>query len=824
MSFTQTQSFGRFLVLLCFSLTITISSGATTISVNQPLSGDYTIISEGEQFELGFFKPGNSANYYIGIWYKKIKSNPLSIVWVANRETPVSDRFRSELKIIDGNLVLLNESKSQIWSTNVSTTTTLKSAIAVILDDGNLVLREGTSNSVEPAVWQSFDHPTHTWLPGAKLGYDKRTKKSQRLTSWRSKEDPAVGLFSAELHPSGKEYVFKWNGSQQYWTSGAWDGKAFYLVPETRLDYNYIYSYHENVNESYFIYSVYDPSIISLFILDVSGTIQQLAWSENNKELNLIWFEPKTQCEVYALCGSFGICRQSGSPFCNCLTGFNPRSESDWNQSDFSSGCVRKTDLQCGRNMEKQDFLKIRVKNLPPNNSVAVGSAGECRTTCLNDCLCNAYSFVAAQCLVWDGNLLNLSEDDGSGNTIYIKVASKDLPRPKKSNNLIVVVGVVGGVVLFLVVVLVLIYRKKRVSLSVGKTTMEGLLVAFVYKDLQIATKNFSDKLGEGGFGSVFKGVLHDSSIVAVKKLESISQGEKQFRSEVSTIGTIQHVNLVRLRGFCAEGKNKLLVYDYMANGSLDTHLFRGKQVLNWERRYQIALGTARGLVYLHDKCRDCIIHCDIKPDNILVDANFHPKIADFGLAKLVGRDFSRVLTTTRGSMGYLAPEWISGVPVTAKADVYSYGMMLFELVHGKRNVMHCEYSSNTFYPGLVSSVLMKGGDILSLLDSRLNREACVEQVTKICKVACWCIQDEAESRPAMSLVERILEGVSDVSMPPIPQIVNLFVENTGDVVFFTDSPSKECSLAQSNSTGGEPNRRVHHLKGNSLSSLLCSH
>ncbi|CAI9275527.1 unnamed protein product [Lactuca saligna] len=377
---------------------------------------------------------GNTSNYYIGIWYKKIKSNPLSIVWVANRETPISDRFRSELKTIDGNLVLLNESKSQIWSTNVTTTTTttLNSATAVILDNGNLVLRDSGSNSIEP-FWQSFDHPTHTWLPGAKLGYDNRTKQSQIIRSWRSNDDPAVGLFSVELHPPGKEYVSKWNGFQQYWTSGAWDGEAFYLVPETRLDYNYIYSYHENVNESYFIYSV-----------------------------------------------------QSGLPFCNCLTGFNPRSESDWNQSDFSSGCVRKTDLQCGRNMEKQDFLKIRVKNLPPNNSVAVGSAGECRTTCLNDCLCNAYSSVGTQCLVWDGDLLNLSEDDGSANTIYIKVASKDLPRPKKSNNLIVVVGVVGGVVLFLVVVLILIYRKKRVSLSVGKTTMEGTQQFLIIEELII--------------------------------------------------------------------------------------------------------------------------------------------------------------------------------------------------------------------------------------------------------------------------------------------------------------------------------------------------
>ncbi|KAI3698773.1 hypothetical protein L2E82_42589 [Cichorium intybus] len=330
---------------------------------------------------------------------------------------------------------------------------------------------------------------------------------------------------------------------------------------------------------------------------------------------------------------------------------------------------------------------------------------------------------------------------------------------------------------------------------------MEGLLVAFVYKDLQIATKNFSDKLGGGGFGSVFKGVLRDSSTVAVKKLESISQGEKQFRSEVSTIGTIQHVNLVRLRGFCAEGNNKLLVYDYMLNGSLDTHLFHEKQVLNWKTRYQIALGIARGLVYLHEKCRDCIIHCDIKPENILLDAEFCPKVADFGLAKLVGRDFSRVLTTIRGTRGYLAPEWLSGVAVTAKADVFSYGMMLFELVSGKRNAEQSKDSRNPFFPSLVVKVLMEGGDIFSLLDSRLNKEASVEEVTRICKVACWCIQDEENSRPSMSMVEQILEGVLDVNMPPVPRSVTLFVDNTEHIVFFTDSPSNGSSQVHNSSS-----------------------
>ncbi|CAI9275585.1 unnamed protein product [Lactuca saligna] len=475
MRFTESSSnLSRFLVLLFFTLSISISYGTNTLSTNQSLSGDLTIISHGEKFELGFFKAGNSSNYYIGIWYKKLYSNPPIIVWVANRETPISDRFRSELKIIDGNLVLLNESKFQIWSTNI--TTTLKSAIVVLRDDGNLVLSD-SSNSVEP-VWQSFDHPTHTWLPGAKFGYDNRTKKNQVLTSWRSKEDPAVGIFSLELHPSSNEYVIQWNGSHQYWTSGSWNGKTFDLVPEMTSNSLFNFSYHKNENESYVTYTVYNPSVTSSFVIDVSGQVQQLTWVETANDWNLFWSQPKTRCDVYALCGAFGICRQTVSQFCNCFIGFKPRSESDWNQSDFSGGCVRKTDLQCGGNMEKQDSFMIKAKSYPPSNiTLEVGSAEECRTTCLKNCSCNAYSFVDNQCLVWNGDLLNLSEDNDSGKTIYVKVASKDLPHHTKSY-WVIVGAVVGGAFLWGVryyrAILQLRTPSQRAHLREGSLKAEG--------------------------------------------------------------------------------------------------------------------------------------------------------------------------------------------------------------------------------------------------------------------------------------------------------------------------------------------------------------
>ncbi|KAI3795390.1 hypothetical protein L1987_38042 [Smallanthus sonchifolius] len=787
------------LLLLSFSLIISLSSGADTITANQSLSGDQTIISKDQNFELGFFKAGNSSNYYIGIWYKKVTTQ--TVAWVANRATPVSDRFSSELKIIDGNLVLLNELKSQIWSTEVNSSNS-NSVICVLLDDGNLVLRDGLDSN--ESIWQSFDFPAHTWLPGAKLAYDNKTGIKKLLTSWKSAEDPAQGLFSLELDPIGRQYLIKWNKTTQYWTSGAWNerDKLFSLVPEMRLNYIYDFSYVSNENESYFTYSLYNPSIISRFIMDYSGQVKQLSWLDTTQQWNLFWSQPRQQCEVYDYCGAFGSCRQSGLPFCNCLTGFVPRSQSDWDLSDFSGGCVRITDLQCVRTSEKYGFLRISSSraNKPQNSTaLAVGSAGECESSCMNNCTCNAYSYDNNECSIWDGELLDLIEDNNNEITVNVKVASKDLPSESKNNGVIIgaVVGSVAVVVLLVGVIWFLISRNRR--RFIGKTAVEGSLVSFVYRDLQTATKNFSEKLGGGGFGSVFKGTLPDSSVVAVKKLESVTQGEKQFRTEVSTIGTIQHVNLVRLRGFCSEGNSKLLVYDYMPNGSLDAHLFSSVKLLDWKTRYQIALGTARGLVYLHEKCRDCIIHCDIKPENVLLDADLCPKVADFGLAKLVGRDFSRVLTTMRGTRGYLAPEWLSGVAITTKADVYSYGMMIFEFISGRRNSEQSEDGKNKFFPMQLANTLIDGGDILTLLDPRLQGEASLEELSKLCKVACWCIQDDEENRPAMSQVEQILDGVLDVNMPPKPQALQLFVDSNDDVVFFTESSTSQSSQPHSN-------------------------
>ncbi|XXG68847.1 hypothetical protein AAC387_Pa06g1847 [Persea americana] len=224
---------------------------------------------------------------------------------------------------------------------------------------------------------------------------------------------------------------------------------------------------------------------------------------------------------------------------------------------------------------------------------------------------------------------------------------------------------------------------------------------------------------------------------------------------------------------------NRMLVYDYMPNSSLDTHLFeKNSDTIDWNIRYQIALGTARGLAYLHEKCRDRIIHCDIKPENVLLDAAFCPKVADFGMAKLIGREYSRVLTSIRGTIGYLAPEWISGVAITSKADVYSFGMMLFEIISGKRNSKKLGDEEFDFFPCWAVGKIAKG-EVLALLDYRLDGNANMEELTRASRVAYWCIQDDENDRPSMGNVVHILEGLIDVNMPPIPRSIRILIDNS---------------------------------------------
>ncbi|XP_008777765.2 G-type lectin S-receptor-like serine/threonine-protein kinase At2g19130 [Phoenix dactylifera] len=757
---------------LFFSSSAKLHTAADTLSQSQSLSGDQTLVSKGGNFEFGFFSPGNSHKYYVGIWYKKVSKQ--TVVWVANREKPVSNASASELKLSEdgGNLVLL-DSKNQIWSSN-STSTASNSTIAVLLDNGNLILKDEHGSHL---FWQSFDHPTNAWLPGAKLGYDKLNKVDRFLTSWRNLEDPSPGPFSVEISPDGiSQFYFLANRTRQYFTTGVWDGQIFSAIPEMRSNYFFNFSYAADKNVNYFSYYVRDASSISNFMLDFTGRMIRQQWDPATEEWALYCSLPRDPCDVYALCGSFSSCRNYSSPSCECLQGFEPLSMEEWNLGDHTRGCARKTSLRCDGN---DGFVRLSDVQLPTNpESLAANSTEECESTCLNNCSCVAYSY-DTKCLMWNRGFLGLkklsvgSNNDEMLGVLYLRLAGSELVRPKSEKaRTVALISSVAGLVLITSLVSVLIWRFWRKPALGVPEAARGFLVPFDYKDIKRATKDFSEKLGQGSFGAVFKGILPDSTVIAVKKLEGVRQGEKQFRMEVSTIGMIHHVNLVRLLGFCSEGDRRLLVYDYIPRGSLDSCLFRSSsEILDWNQRYQVALGTARGLAYLHEKCRECIMHCDIKPENILLDMNMCPKIADFGMAKLLSHEFSRVLTSMRGTLGYLAPEWLTGSAITPKADVYTYGLMLLEIISGRRNTDRTKDGEFVYFP-LWAAIKVNEGDVLCLLDQKLEGDADAEELSRACKIACWCIQDQETSRPTMGHVVQQLEGVLDMGMPPIPRLL----------------------------------------------------
>ena len=244
--------------------------------------------------------------------------------------------------------------------------------------------------------------------------------------------------------------------------------------------------------------------------------------------------------------------------------------------------------------------------------------------------------------------------------------------------------------------------------------------------------------------------------------------------------GTVQHVNLVRLRGFCAEGDHRALVYEYIPNGSLEKYVFRkankdghklpNNNILDWKVRMNIALGAARGISYLHHECRSNIIHCDIKPENILLAGDFTPKVSDFGLAKLMGKDVSRVITQIRGTRGYLAPEWLTNSTLTSKVDVYSFGMTLLELIGGRRTVDLSLPAEKWFYAVWAYKEIARGEQLKRLLDERLAMESVdEEELRRALQVGLWCTQDDPKKRPSMRDVVKMLEGTLHVADAPAP-------------------------------------------------------
>jgi serine/threonine protein kinase len=354
------------------------------------------------------------------------------------------------------------------------------------------------------------------------------------------------------------------------------------------------------------------------------------------------------------------------------------------------------------------------------------------------------------------------------------------LPGEKKKPDIKFITGsVVLGTSVFVNFVLVgafcltssFIYRKKTEKVKEGGSGLETNLRYFTYKELAEATNDFKDEVGRGGFGVVYKGTIQAGStrVVAVKKLDKVVQdGEKEFKTEVQVIGQTHHKNLVRLLGFCDEGQNRLLVYEFLSNGTLANFLF-GCSKPNWKQRTQIAFGIARGLLYLHEECGTQIIHCDIKPQNILLDNYYNARISDFGLAKLLVMDQSKTQTAIRGTKGYVAPEWFRNRPITVKVDVYSFGVMLLEIICCRRNVdLEIGEVENPVLTDWAYDCYMDGSlDVLIGDDTEAKND--ISTLERLLKVGIWCIQEDPSLRPTMRKVTQMLEGVVEVPAAPNP-------------------------------------------------------
>lgn len=292
----------------------------------------------------------------------------------------------------------------------------------------------------------------------------------------------------------------------------------------------------------------------------------------------------------------------------------------------------------------------------------------------------------------------------------------------------------------------------------------------YKYSEITKITTFLNNKLGEGGYGVVFKGRLQDGRQVAVKFLHDSKRTGEEFVNEVMSIGRTSHVNIVSLFGFCLEGSKRALIYEYMSNGSLDKYIYseNPKEILGWEKLYTIATGIARGLEYLHHSCNTRIVHFDIKPQNILLDQDFCPKIADFGLAKLCPTKESKLsMTGARGTIGFIAPEVLYrtfGV-VSTKSDVYSYGMMLLEMVGGRKNVKSiAEKSSEKYFPDWIYDHFSQDDGLQAC---EVTSE--VEQIAKkMSLIGLWCVQVLPMHRPTITQVLDMFErGLDKLEMPP---------------------------------------------------------
>ncbi|KAG6521985.1 hypothetical protein ZIOFF_019119 [Zingiber officinale] len=999
-----------FLVTFAVVLLNSVSLADDTLTPQQPLLDSHgtTLLDAGNRFELGFFTPNDSSYRYVGIWFYNI--SPRTVVWVANRRSPLPDLSGRLSLTTNGTLLLTSDNSTMVFWSSRDGSAPLRNPVARLLDNGNFVVGE----EAEPngyVAWQSYDHPTDTILPGMRFGRNMTSGLNLNLTAWTSLSDPTPGDYVVGINMDGVPEEILWQRRIPLWRSGPWNG--LYLSGGPEMVAENLVQYHFTVASQQFIYTytIRDNSLPARITLIPSGELRVLIWVVYNQEWSVRGYSPRDPCDFLSACGLNAICIPNRSPMCNCLTGFKPKNSTNWNiLRDWSGGCVRNTELDC-RNRTDGFFNQSNLK-LPETSSAVMRASltlAECSNLCLNDCNCTAYASAnvnGSGCILWTSHLTDIRFFfGGMGQDLYVRLAAADLiaayaeSRPSNKRRVGVIVAVTLAASFLLSCAAFCIWRWKTKKSFVGEETEEQDLdlPLFDLDTIVNATGNFStgNKLGEGGFGPVYKGRLSEGQEIAVKRLsKTSSQGVNEFKNEVQLIAKLQHRSLVRLLGCCVEAGERMLIYEYLSNGSLDKFLFDmllwsatlqtcsatlvfrtaadlpcssalqtwpvaqlccvtetspcwqpeiissghfdsklnlnsvpahtdlvillcrpglpfcrpshsalqtwssflqtwsfcsadltccfglslcrsvlllwsvalqtcpatlvfhtvalvccsalplcrpalpfwsaalqtcpalllcrvglslwsaalqtcstalqtystalqtcpvaqlccvtetspcwqpeiicsghfNNEVksgqLDWKLRYNIIVGIARGLLYLHHDSRFIIIHRDLKASNILLDQDMNPKISDFGMARILDGDENAAKTKRIvGTYGYMPPEYIKNGRFSIKSDIFSFGILILEIISGKRNT---EVFTSDQHLNLLDYVwrLWRNDKALELIDETICPPFSMEEVMRCINIGLLCVQERCEDRPIVTSILLMLLGSDNTSLP----------------------------------------------------------
>ncbi|KAJ9558206.1 hypothetical protein OSB04_012820 [Centaurea solstitialis] len=741
----------------------------STIKLGRQLRSTDQLHSIAGDFTLGFF---GDHDRYLGIWYTN--DDQSRKVWVANPNSPIISPSGTHALSIDPNtrnLIIDARGMTPMSITNIQAGPN-PNLTATLRDDGNFLLINEKDKSI---LWQSFDHPTNVLLPGMKLGSNIRTGRNWTLTSWLSNEIPDSGAFTLSweaIDESSQRLMIRRRG-QPYWSSGNRYYNTFpnmFALNGPTSQSQYALSFIYNNEERYLLFEGSNAyASFPMWILTPKGQII-------DHDTSSAW----TPEFCYGYDSGDG-CVDSGLPQCR-------REEGD----EFSE--------------KKGEFAPGTTKReIVDDQSLSVG---DCFIKCWSDCECVGFynsTTNGTGCVIWTGSNRFFDNQHDNSTLKYVIHQNPVTGNKHKNKNWIWILIGVGIPLLFYLLIngyrLLDNERRRQDGYFLELTASESFkdvhqlegssgsgndLLLFSFVSIMSATDDFSikNKLGQGGFGPVYKGKLSNGQEIAVKRLSRTSgQGLVEFKNELVLIAKLQHTNLVRVLGCCIHREEKMLIYEYMPNKSLDFFLFgillyclsdeNRKAELDWPKRFSIIEGIAQGLLYMHKYSRMRIIHRDLKANNILLDENMNPKISDFGMARIFKQNETEAMTNrVVGTYGYMPPEYAMEGTFSIKSDIFSFGVLILEIVSGRRNssFVHLDRTFNLIE---YAWELWRQGDALELMDPMIRSACVVQQFLRTIHVALLCVQESASDRPTtLDMISMLLNDTMLLPTPSKPAFV----------------------------------------------------